>query len=315
SSFRSLGQFCEVVDMRLLNRRMLESMIRAGAMDSLGAHRAQLMAMIDHAIEDAQHLDRARSVGQHGLFGARAEPREGDPASEPLPDIPEWPEHERLAREYEMLGFYVSGHPLERYRARLDELSVCPLGALEEKTNGAELAVAGIVAAERAMRSKKGQRWAILTLQDMTGMAEVLVFPESYARLERTLRKGSTIVVKGKISVEDVGTRVILTEAKSLDAEVSGTGAGALRLHVDAENIDEQSLNILKDLFASRPGNCRVFFLVATADGTVGTHQTAYRVRADDDLLARVRDLLGEAAVEFDHAAAPANGANATAAD
>ena len=310
-AFRSLGQFCEVVDMRLLNRRMLESMIRAGAMDSLGAHRAQLVAMIDRAIENAQHLDRARSVGQHGLFGASSAPRDGDPAAEPLPNIEEWPEHERLAREYEMLGFYVTGHPLERYRARLDELSVCPLGTLEEKSNGAELAVAGIVAAERPMRSRKGQRWAILTLQDMTGMAEVLVFPESYARLERTLKKGSTIMVKGKISVEDVGTRVILTEARSLDTEPAGAGGGLLRLHVDAENIDEESLKLLKELFASRPGSCRVCFVVATADGTVGTQHTKFRVRADADLLTRARDLLGDAAVEYEEAAPGANGADA----
>ncbi|HXZ18477.1 MAG TPA: OB-fold nucleic acid binding domain-containing protein, partial [Candidatus Acidoferrales bacterium] len=298
-AFRSLRQFCEIADVRLLNRRMLESMIRAGAMDSLGARRAQLMAMIDPAIEHAQRIVRERSVGQHGLFGSgAADPAAGSDA-EILPEIEEWPEHERLAREYEMLGFYVSGHPLERYRARLDDLAVCPLGALEDKPNGAEVSIAGIVAAERAMRSRKGQRWAILTLQDMTGMAEVLVFPESFARLERTLRKGSTIVVKGKISVEDVGTRVILAEAKSLDADPAAPGAGILRLHIDTESIDEESLNLLRELFASRPGSCGVAFVVSTADGTVGTQFTRFHIRPDDDLLSRVRDLLGDSAVEF----------------
>ncbi len=298
--FRSLSQFCEVADVRLLNRRTLESMIRAGAMDSLGARRSQLMAVIDPAIEQAQRIVRERSVGQHGLFAAGPAHETAPGASaEVLPDIEEWPEHERLAREYEMLGFYVSGHPLERYRARLDELAVCPLGALEEKSNGAEVSIAGIVAAERAMRSRKGQRWAILTLQDMTGMAEVLVFPESFARLERTLRKGSTVVVKGRISVEDVGTRVILAEARSLDADPASPGAGLLRLHIDTESIDEESLNVLRELFSSRPGPCRVAFVVSTADGTVGTQLTRFHIRPDDDLLSRVRDLLGDSAVEL----------------
>jgi len=312
--FSSLGQFCEVVDLRLLNRRLLESMIRAGAMDSFGARRAQLMAMIDPAIEHAQRLDRERSVGQSGLFAGQRERGEEDSAAVLLPDIEEWPEHERLAREYEMLGFYVSGHPLERYRARLEELAVSPLGTLEEKPNGAEVCVAGIVAAQRPMRSRKGQRWAILTLQDMTGMTEVLVFPESFSRFERTLRTGAAVVVKGRISVEDVGTRVILSDGKSLDAETGAApGAGLLRLRVDAESIDEGSLNVLKELFAARPGPCRVCFVLVTADGTVGTQHTAYRVRVDDDLLFRVRDLLGDAAVEFTEPSTTANGKSAAA--
>ncbi|HUK53759.1 MAG TPA: DNA polymerase III subunit alpha [Candidatus Binatia bacterium] len=301
TGFRSLAQFCEAVDLRLLNRRMVESLIRAGAMDSLGARRAQLMAMIDRAMEEAQRMGRARSVGQHGLFGGGTS-QAAEPPADLLPDVEEWPEHERLAREYEMLGFYVSGHPLERFRARLEELSVCPLGTLEERAqagDGADVTVAGIVAALRPMRSKKGARWAILTLQDMTGAAEVLAFPESFARYERLLRTGATLVVKGRISVEDVGTRVILTDARSLEGETGAAGSALLRLHVDTETIDEESLNLLKQLFASRPGTCRVCFVVATADGTVGTQHTAYRVRADEDLLARVRHLLGEAAVEL----------------
>jgi hypothetical protein len=121
-------------------------------------------------------------------------------------------------------------------------------------------------------------------------------------------------VVKGKISVEDVGTRVILAEARSLDGEAgTQTGSGLLRLHVDAENIDEQSLNLLKELFAARPGSCRVCFVLATADGTVGTQHTAYRVRADEDLLSRIRDLLGDAAVEFTEGSAATNGKSAAA--
>ncbi|HMD32075.1 MAG TPA: DNA polymerase III subunit alpha, partial [Candidatus Acidoferrales bacterium] len=313
-SFRSLEQFCQVVDLRLLNRRMLESMIRAGAMDSLGARRSQLMVMIDPAIDRAQRLDRERSVGQHGLFGGAGGQHLED-SGIPIPDVEEWPEHERLAREYEMLGFYVSGHPLERYRARLDELNVCPLGTLEEKSNNIDLTIAGIVAAQRPMRSRKGARWAILTLQDMTGMAEVLVFPESFSRYERILRTGGTIMVKGKISVEDVGTRVILTEAKSLDGEATGPAGGLLRLRIDAENIDEQSLIVLKELFTSRPGPCRVCFIVATADGAVGTQHTAFRVRADEDLLSRVRGLLGEAAVEYTEPSSIPAGTTSAAAD
>jgi DNA polymerase-3 subunit alpha len=305
--FSSIFQFCESVDLRLLNRRLMESLIRAGAMDSLGGRRAQLMAVVEQAMERGQRLGRERTSGQHGLFMGSAAPQMEPPGARALPSVEEWPEHELLANEYAMLGFYVSGHPLERYRSRLEQLDVAPLGTLEGKGNGSDVLVAGIVVALRPMRSRKGQRWAIVTLQDMTGMAEHLVFPESFARLESLLRVGSILLVKGRISVEEVGTRVIVSEAKSLEGE-GGTGDVVLRLHVNAEALDEHSLSLLKELFTARPGGCRVCFVVTTADGSVGTHQTAFRVRADQELLARVGELIGEEAVELSGPAANGGG-------
>src|SRR5579862_5689231 len=166
-SFRSIFQFCEAVDTRLLNRRVIESLIKSGAMDSLGAGRARPYAMIDRAMERAQKSQRERTSGQHGLFmggGAAAEP-----AEPPLPSVDEWPEHELLASELATLGFYVSGHPLAKYAARLKELGVSNIAELEGRRNGEEVRVAGVVMAIRPMRSRKGDRWAILSLHDMSG--------------------------------------------------------------------------------------------------------------------------------------------------
>jgi DNA polymerase-3 subunit alpha len=304
-TFLNASAFVEAIEPRLLNRRVLESLIKAGAVDSLNTSRAQFWEGINDLLEFGKRSWHNRAAGQHGLFHGGPSQSPSEAARHSLPEAEEWSEDQRLAGEYETLGFYVSGHPLERYRSRLEQLAVCPLGALEEKGNEADVLVAGIIVAARPMRSKKGQRWAILTLQDMTGMAELLVFPESFSRLENRLRVGAVMLVKGRISVEEVGTRIIVSEAKSLDAEAGMPGA-ELRLHVDTEKIDEHSLLLLKELFASRPGPSRVCFVVVTADGTVGTHHTNFRVRVDEDLLARVRDLLGEDAVE--EAVSPANG-------
>ena len=138
--FRSIFEFCEAVDTRLLNRRVLESLIKSGAMDSLSARRAQLFGVIDRAMEHAQKQQRERSSGQHGLFGvAEGQAAAAGSFNESLPDIEEWPEHELLAAEYATLGFYISGHPLAKHAARLKELSAVELGALEGKRSGEDV--------------------------------------------------------------------------------------------------------------------------------------------------------------------------------
>ncbi len=312
-SFESIFQFCESVDSRLLNRRLLESLIRSGAMDSLGARRAQLADVIDRAIERGQKVQRERSTGQHGLFAAGTSAAADSSALPPetLPDIDEWPEHELLAHEYATLGFYISGHPLAKFSGRLKQLSVTELGALEGKRNNEDVFVAGIVAGSRPMRSRKGARWAILNLQDMTGMAELLVFPESFARLESMLRSGAALLVKGRISVEEVGTRVIVSEAKPLEEWGGEAGTGLLRLHVDAEALDEFTLDRLKELFASRPGPSPVAFEMVLPDGTAGTLQSGCRVRLEPALLESVKQMLGPDAVEVvNGSAGPAESGN-----
>src|ERR1700704_2070614 len=127
--FTSIYQFCDHVDTRLLNRRVLESLIKSGAMDSLGSRRSQMFAVIDRSMEKAQRRQREKTSGQHGLFGGASAAAE--PAEEPLPDLEEWPEHEILASEFATVGFYISGHPLSKYVSKLTELGAIELAAVE----------------------------------------------------------------------------------------------------------------------------------------------------------------------------------------
>ena len=214
--FTNFFEFCESVDSRLLNKRVLESLIRAGALDGLGAHRGQMIAVIDRAIERAQKLQRAKESGQHGLFGGGSS-ASAPPAPEALPEVDEWPEHEILAAEYSTLGFYISGHPLDKYAGRLQDLKAIDLSTLESRRNGEDIVVAGIIVQSRRMRSRRGARWAILTLQDRTGVCEALVFPEAFQKLEGLLKAATPLLVKGRVAVEDVGTRVIVSDARLLD--------------------------------------------------------------------------------------------------
>jgi DNA polymerase-3 subunit alpha len=272
----------------------LESLIKSGAMDSLGARRAQLYGVIDRAMEHAQKLQRQRLSGQHGLFMGGGKP---EPAELPLPDVEEWPEHELLASEFATLGFYVSGHPLSKHAARLKELGVVDLVTLEGRRNGEEVTVAGIVMSLRPMRSRKGDRWGILHLQDQTGGLEVLAFPEAFARLEGTLKSGAPLLLRGRVNVEEAGTRLAVQDARPLD-QVSSTESTVLRVRVDLGAMDEFTLDRLKELFARSPGPCPISFDLLDPDGSAATLRSNQRVRLDDQLLDRVRQMCGADAVE-----------------
>src|ERR1700687_3415527 len=295
--FTSIYQFCDHIDTRLLNKRVLESLIKSGAMDSLGSRRSQIFAVIDKAMEKAQRRQREKTSGQHGLFGGAS--AAADPADEPLPDLEEWAEHETLASEFATVGFYISGHPLSKFASRLAELGAVDLAAVEGRRNGEEITVAGIVVAMRSMRSRKGERWGILTLQDMTGVLEVLAFPESFARLEAVFKSNAPLVLKGRVNVEEAGTRLAVMDARKLE-DMGQRPPNVMRVRVNLETVDAGVLDELKDLFANKPGSCSVAFELVSPEGAVATLRADQRVRADQDLVQAVRRLCGEDAVQLE---------------
>jgi DNA polymerase III subunit alpha len=298
--FTNFFEFCESVDSRLMNKRVLESLVRAGALDGLGVHRAQMMAVIDRALERAQKLQRARESGQHGLFGG-GHAAAVAPPPEVLPEVDEWPEHELLAAEYSTLGFFISGHPLDKYAGRLRDLKVVDLATLEGRRNGEEIVVAGIIVQARPMRTRRGGRWTILVLQDRTGIIEALVFPEAFQKLEPILKAATPLLVKGRVTVEDVGTRVAVSDARLLDQATAKVGNGTpslLRVRVALTDLNNGALDRLHELFSSRPGRCRVAFDLIKPDGMEATLEASSAVRADNELVERVREICGADSVE-----------------
>ncbi|MFZ0412314.1 MAG: DNA polymerase III subunit alpha, partial [Candidatus Acidiferrales bacterium] len=293
-AFTEFFPFVESIDSRLLNKRVLESLVRAGALDGLGAHRAQMVAVIDRSIERAQKLQRARESGQHGLFGGGSSV--APPLPEVLPDVDEWAEHDLLAAEYSTLGFYISGHPLDKYAGRLQDLNAVELSTIEGRRNGEDLVVAGIIVQSRPMRSRRGARWSILTLQDRTGVTEALVFPEAFGKLEPILKAATPLLVKARVAVEDVGTRLIVSDARVLDQLVDRPPS-LIRVRVSTRTLDPIVIDQLHELFSSRPGRCRVAFEVIQDDGTEATIDAGSGVRPDRDLLDRVRQICGSDSV------------------
>ncbi len=293
--FRSLYEFCERIEPRFLNKRVFESLIKSGAMDSLGA-RESMLASVDEAVMALQRAARIRESGQHGLFGTAAAPA---PVAFELREAAPWSEEERLASEYAMLGFYVSGHPLAKYASRLQELKTISLAEVEGQRNGKEITVAVLIVGVRPMRSRKGARWAIFTIQDMTGVQELLAFPESFAKLEQLLKAGTPLLLKARVQIEEAGTRLSLQEARRLEDEAERKAPPEFRVRLEMRSLDEGTLDQLEELFAGSPGASPVLFELHSPDGCVALLQARQCVAIKPELIESVRQICGEQAIEL----------------
>ncbi|HYM09068.1 MAG TPA: DNA polymerase III subunit alpha, partial [Terriglobales bacterium] len=250
--YSSIYEFCEKVDLRLLNKRVLESLIKSGAMDGLG-RRAQLMAVLDRAIEGAQKTQRDAESGQHGLFGVFQQ-EEVSASQNKLPDTPDWDEHTRLANEKEILGFFISGHPLEKYRDKLEDLralSTEEIGALTRSTGKDEnITTAGIITNLRVLKSKRGDFYAQGALEDMAGSVEMLVFPEAYRKLQDKVKLEVPVLIRGGVRIEE-GANPKLTVNEILPLEDAKVPLpNSLRIRVPLETANESTVDALHTLCA-----------------------------------------------------------------
>jgi len=197
-AFTSLYDFCESIDSRSLNKRVLESLIKAGALDCFGASRARHFAAIDDAVACGQRAAQRKAVGQHGLFLAGSSPASVDWEGPRAAGSRRLDRGRAARREYTTLGFYISGHPLDKFGDRLKELKAVDIGSFETWKNNQEIVLGGIIVQSRAMRSKRGAKWAIITLQDRTGAIESLVLSGSVRALGSGAEAGHAAVGEGQ---------------------------------------------------------------------------------------------------------------------
>jgi DNA polymerase-3 subunit alpha len=298
--YGSIYEFCEKVDLRLLNKRVLESLIKSGAMDGLG-RRAQLMAVLDRAIEGAQKTQRDAESGQHGLFGVFQE-EEVSGVHNKLPDTPDWDEHTRLANEKEILGFFISGHPLEKYRDKLNDLralSTEEIAALTKSTGKDEnITTAGIITNLRVLKSKRGDFYAQGALEDMAGTVEMLVFPEAYRKLQDKVKLEVPVLIRGGVRIEE-GANPKLTVNEILPLEDAKVPLPhSLRIRVPLETANESTVDALHSLCAQQKGAAKVLFDVERqGDFMVVMEAEGYNVLPDRNFIARVEELCGRGAV------------------
>jgi DNA polymerase-3 subunit alpha len=299
-SFKTIFEFCEKVDLRLLNRRVIESLIKAGAMDEFG-NRAQLMAVLDKAMERAQKTQRDAEMGQHGLFGvfAQDEPMNGN--GEKLPNVPEWDEHQRLASEKEVLGFFITGHPLEKYREKLEDFRALSVETISQMTTGTgrdEITTAGVIGGVRVMKSRKGDLYANAVMEDMTGAIEAIVFPEAYKRLQNILKQEIPMLVKASVRVEEGSNPKIAIAHLTPLEEAKPSLPKSIRIRVPLENSSAGTIDALHGIFKDKRGEAKVLFdLDRAGDFMVVMEADGYNVCPDRAFIARVEELCGRGAV------------------
>src|SRR5213596_761972 len=227
--YRTLVDLCERIDLRLCNKRVIEALIDSGACDSLGGHRAQLVAALDAALAEAQARQGERDSGQQALFGEQAPIPH--PASR-IPDVPPWPEPERLAREKAVLGFFISGHPLAKYRAEVELFGTHTTASLGQWSDRKVRIAAVVTVVKRQISKKTGAEYARLTLEDFHGTAEALVFPEAWAKLNEVIRTDRALLLAGSYSGRDRDEEqepFIVETAQALD-ELKASGAIGIAL-------------------------------------------------------------------------------------
>jgi DNA polymerase III subunit alpha len=264
-TFRSFGQFCEKVDLRAANRRVLEALIKAGTFDSLGYHRKSLLEALDKMIEQGQKAQRDRLSGQKGLF-PMAEPTDETFGAEDIVDRGEWPDREKWAYEKEALGFYLTGHPLQKYESELRKFSQCTSADINEEISGREITMGGVITGLRRLNTKKGESMAAFHLEDLAGSVEVLVWPGHFERYRSLLEQDEPVLVKGRCDVDGRGeAKLICSEMRPFrslwDEQIKRT-----RISIAVASIDDQKLNLLEALLHEHPGRSPVEFELVEGD-------------------------------------------------
>ncbi len=293
--FDSLTGFCERVDLRLCNKRVIESLISAGALDQFGGHRAQLAAAVEVALGEAQLRQAERDAGQTTLFG---EPEEEPSAKEDqLPNVEPWSEADRLAREKGVIGFFISGHPLESFRdeARLfSSRTTATLGTWSEHQVSTAVVVTTV---KRRISRKTGAEYARLTVEDFHGTAEALVFPDTWSKLSDVIVPDAALLLNGTYSARDRGEErapFIVESAQPL-ADLRESGSVGLELVWDRENTAAPQLaRGVAALCAAHPGPAPLFVEWSDGNGsTARLRSRNVRVQLDDELLDALRELVG----------------------
>jgi DNA polymerase III subunit alpha len=294
--FSSLHEFCEKVGAGAINRRMIESLIRAGAMDSLQGHRSQKFAAVEGAMESAQRAWRDKESGQVGLFG---EIIAEEPHEMPLPNVPEWTDKESLAGEKELLGFWVTGHPLDRYADKVAELATHDTSSLEGLAKGVEVTLCGVITALARKRNKEGKPWAAMNIEDSKGTLEALCFATSYERLASQIVEDQAVMVRALVLPEEnTAPKISVQDIVALDnARIDMPSVISIRVWL-GRNGNTDKAQALEDLFRRKPGNTQVRLRLESPRDFSILLDVPAKVRPDREFKAGVEQICGPEAIE-----------------
>jgi len=265
--FSSLFELCERVDGRTVNRKILEALIKSGACDCFGQTRATLAAQIERTLARAASIIADRQRGQSSLFSVLEE--KASPMPEAISNLPEWPQHELLAHEKELLGFYVTGHPLTPYASILEKYCLTTTAKLGELPTRGLTRIGGLIAAaQHGVSKKSGKPYSMVTLEDLEGSVQVLVMNENYDKYREMLVPNKAILVIGEVNTGDERPKMFPQDIMPLeDAPKRFTKQVHLRLHT--AHLKPEQLDAVRELVAAHPGKCPLFLCFMRPTGQV----------------------------------------------
>jgi DNA polymerase-3 subunit alpha len=266
-TFKSLAELCEHVDGRSLGRKTLEALIKTGACDCFGQTRATLFAQIERTLARAASILSDKQKGQSSLFGALEE--KAPPMPEAISNLPEWPQHELLAHEKELLGFYVTGHPLTPFAPILEKYCLANTSKLAELPNRSLTRIGGLIAVvQHGFSKKSGKPYSMVTLEDLEGSVQILVMNENYDKFRPLLEVNKAILVVGEVNTGDDKPKIFPQEIMPLeDAPRKYTKQVHLRLHT--AHLKPDQLSAVTELVAAHPGKCPLLLCFMRPGGEV----------------------------------------------
>ncbi|ENM5880759.1 DNA polymerase III subunit alpha [Vibrio metoecus] len=299
--FKDLFDFCARIDLKKVNKRVIEKLILAGALDRLGPHRAAMKASVDDAVRAASQHHQAEAFGQADMFGVLTDAPEE--VEQKYTQVPEWPEKVRLEGERETLGLYLTGHPVDEYLKELTKYTSCRLNEAAPTRRDQSLTVAGLVIAARVMTTKRGTRIGLMTLDDRSGRMEVMLYSEALDRYAEWLEKDKILVVSGQVSFDDfngglkMSAREVMDLGSAREKFARGLSISILQSQIDQQFFERFSHILEPHRAGTVPVNVYYQRPDARARLTLGTE---WRVTPSDTLLDELKQLLGNDQVELE---------------
>ncbi len=296
--YKSIFQFTQNVDLRVVNRKVFESLIKAGAFDSFGNKRAQLMAVLDRSLDMANQRQKDRNLGQTSLFDVMDENSSFEADLAEMPAIEEWPESQLLAYEKEMLGFYVTSHPLTRYSKILDTYTSATSSNLGEFKDQEEVSMGGLIQTSKEIMTKRGRKMAFVTLEDLDGACEIVVFSDIYEKVQSLLIEDQTIFLKGRINLREDIASVIATDIFPLE-EATKKLTRVLTIDLSTPGLDKKILEQVRQILLDHRGSTPVYLTFQDAKGkkTIMSSGESFRVNSSEELFEQVKGVLGEGSI------------------
>lgn len=294
--FKSLFDFCRRVDLRKVNRRVIESLIKCGAFDFSGAYRSQMLSVIEDILERSQEAQKKREANQMSMW--ETFPKEEEMA---YPPIDEFSESQLILFEKETIGFYISRHPLTAYQEMIKKHTDEDTSTLCRLQNGQEVKVCGLVSSLKEIVTKKGERMAFLNLEDMKGFVEVILFPEIFKSASSLLRAGDPLLIRGNLDLSEDRIKIKATEVRSL-SDLASFSYQILHLKVPRSSLTTEGLSQLKEAILTHPGDCQIYFHILNGERgeTVIAFSDDYRVDPSPVFQEQVQTLFPSPRLSFE---------------